>query len=134
MEWKMEWNNQSEYERSIMDAAKEIISKGDEIPSEDYMGEYNARIHEEADNAVIYDHRCLDILRFCGNSSAAFDRAGREWLDGKDTFSGVMSALAYYAYTEDLAEVVYGFSDAEAHELMGHHQCEECDELSLIHI
>ena len=122
------WKNQSEYERSIMGTAKEIISNGDEIPSEDYMGEYNARIHEEADNAVIYTHRCMDILRFSSNENAAFDHVGIEALDGKETFSGVMTVLAYYAYSQDLSEVVYGFSDDEAHEIIGHHQCEECDE------
>ena len=122
------WKNQSEYERSIKSTAKEIISNGEEIPSEDHLGELSDRVHEEADSAVIYTYRCLDILRFSSNDSAAFDHVGPEALDGQDTFSGVMSVLAYYAYSQDLSEVVHEFSDAEAHELMGHHQCEECDE------
>jgi len=118
----------SDYITGVRDSAEEIVKMGDTIPSEDHLGSVYDRVHEWADNAVIYYGDCDDILRFTENRNAAFEEFGPECIEGKDSIEQINTVLAYAAYHRDLCNAISAIDDDEAHELLGHVECEACDE------
>jgi hypothetical protein len=118
----------SDYITEVRDSARYIVEQGDTVPSEDHQGSIYDRVHEWADNAVTYYADCDDILRFTENRNAAFEEYGPECIEGKDSVEQINTVLAYAAYNRDLCNAISAIDDDEAHELLGHVECEACAE------
>jgi len=115
----------ADYYERVSDNARSIVEHTAAMPGDSDV--YEA-VNEAADGAVIYYTDCDEILRFTNNRDAAFEQMGPECIAGKESTSEINTVLAYFAYSQDLSEAPHNMDEDEAHELAGHHQCEECDE------
>lgn len=94
---KGEQVGRARYFQGLRESAKDIIRE-----SKEYDEEIGDMIHQYADNAVIYTRDCLEILRFSDNWTAASD----EGMELSGDVSQFLCQAAYFAYSQDLAEMV----------------------------
>lgn len=93
------------YYHDLSSTAQEILKDLKNDESEVDESDLDDRIHEEADSAVIYTKNALDILVESDNWTA-IDDVG----EIPDDASQAVTAMAYWAYRQDLREAV----DSEA--------------------
>ena len=86
-------------------------------------------IHEAAGNWIIYTGRCHHIMRESRNEDAAFDHMGSDALSGCESFSDVVTRLAYYAVHQDIVDTLSEWSDEDKLEARDEGLCEDCGEV-----
>ena len=94
------------------------------------LSEWNAdphdKISEVAENWTIYTSDCRRVMRESSNEDAAFDHMGSDALSGCDSFSEVVTRLAYFAVRQDLVDELAGWSDEDKLEARDESLCEDC--------
>lgn len=85
-------------------------------------------ITEMAENWTIYTSHCHRIMRESSNEDAAFDHMGSDALSGCESYSDVVTRLAYFAVHQDIMDVLSGWSDERKLQVRGEKLCEDCGE------
>ncbi len=124
MSWTHDIKSSHDYYEHVEDSAREMVKYSGLMPNDSDI--YDT-VHEWTDNSVIYYTDCANILHFSANNNAAFEEMGPECIEGKTSVSEVNTVLAYFAYSRDLSTALTQIEEDEAHELLKHVQCEECD-------
>ena len=86
-------------------------------------------IHEAAGNWTIYTSHCLQIMRESHNEDAAFDHMGSEAIDGCQSWSDVVSRLAFFAVHQDIVDALSEWSAEDKLEARDEALCDECGEV-----
>jgi len=86
-------------------------------------------IHERAENWTIYTSHCHRIMRESRNEDAAFDHMGSDALSGCESYSDVVTRLAYFAVHQDIADALSGWSNEDKLEARDEGLCEDCGEV-----
>ncbi len=86
-------------------------------------------IHERAENWTIYTSHCHQIMRESRNEDAAFDHMGSDALDGCQSFSDVVTRLAFFAVHQDIVDALSEWSDEDKLEARDEALCEDCGEV-----
>jgi hypothetical protein len=87
------------------------------------------RIFEAAGNWTIYTGKCHYVMRESRNEDAAFVHMGPDVLDGCQSFSDVVTKLAFWAVYQDLWDEYGRWSDEDKLEARDEDHCADCGEV-----
>lgn len=86
-------------------------------------------IHQTAENWTIYTGKCHYVMRESRNEDAGFEHMGPDVLDGCQSFSDVVTKLAFWAVYQDLWDEYGRWSDEDKLEARDEGLCDECGEV-----
>ena len=113
-----------EYQDEIEQSVHAIVT---ELPEWD--SDPHDAIHQTAENWTIYTGKCHYIMRESRNEDAAFDHMGSDALSGCESFSDVVTRLAFFAVHQDIVDALSKWSDEDKLEARGERLCEDCGEV-----
>lgn len=111
------------YRDEIQESVSNLVTDLPEWDADPYD-----KISEVAENWTIYTSDCYRIMRESSNEDAGFDHMGSDALSGCDSFSDVVTRLAYFAVYQDLVDELAGWSDEDKLEARDESICEDCGE------
>lgn len=114
------WTYREEIEQSVHAVVTELP---------EWDADASEAIHQTAENWTTYTSHCHRIMRESRNEDAAFGHMGSDALSGCDSFSSVVTRLAYFAVHQDLWDEYGRWSDEDKLEARGEGLCEDCGEV-----
>jgi len=112
------------YQEEIEQSVRSIV---EELPEWD--ADASDAIHQTAENWTIYTSHCHRIMQESSNEDAAFGHMGSDALDGCESFSDVVTRLAYFAVHQDIVDALSEWSDEDKLEARDEGLCEDCGEV-----
>lgn len=109
------------YPEEVQESVHDIVT---ELPEWD--ADPHDVISDAARNWTIYTSHCHRIMRESRNEDAAFDHMGSDALDGCESFSDVVTRLAYFAVHQDIVDALSEWSAEDKLEARDEALCDEC--------